>query len=164
MDQWHLNNVKVILTLWTLNVAELCIPFSCIDCCVFDEIKWWCAFTKRTTQKIITKLLSASVSWYYLHLVHLIFNSKSLWKCRALTRVSFSYFPKVALGHDIVGAPQYLRFLWIMWQYSIQALRNKMKLFFDKKVNGWKLLLTVVTESFVLNVTGLLDLTLKCIS
>ena len=30
--------------------------------------------------------------------------------------------------------------------------------------NGWKLLLTVVTESFVLNVTCLLDPTLKCIN
>ena len=29
--------------------------------------------------------------------------------------------------------------------------------------NGWKLLLTVVTKSFILHVTGLLDLTLKSI-
>ena len=30
MDLWHLNNMKVILTLWTMNYAD-CVPFSCID-------------------------------------------------------------------------------------------------------------------------------------
>ena len=34
----------------------------------------------------------------------------------------------------------------------------------QKLGNGWKLLLTVVTWSFVLNVTWFLDLTLKCIN
>ena len=36
-----------------------------------------------------------------------------------------------------------------------------MELFVTKNGNSWELLLTVVTESFVLNETGLLDLTLK---
>ena len=30
MDLWHLNNMKVILTLWTLNYVD-CVPFSWID-------------------------------------------------------------------------------------------------------------------------------------
>ena len=38
-----------------------------------------------------------------------------------------------------------------------------MALFVIKKGNSWKLLLTFVTLSFILNVTGLLDTTLKCI-
>ena len=38
---------------------------------------------------------------------------------------------------------------------------SKMKLFVTKIGNSWKLLLTVVKESFALNVTGLLDQTLK---
>ena len=36
-----------------------------------------------------------------------------------------------------------------------------MELFVTKNGNSWELLLTVVTESFVLDETGLLDLTLK---
>ena len=35
--------------------------------------------------------------------------------------------------------------------------------FATKNGNSWKMLLTVITESFVLNVTRLLDPTLKCI-
>ena len=31
MDLWHLNKMKVILTLWTMNYAFFCVPFSCID-------------------------------------------------------------------------------------------------------------------------------------
>ena len=39
---------------------------------------------------------------------------------------------------------------------------SKMALFLTKKIgNSWKLLLTVVIDSFILNVTGLLNLTLK---
>ena len=30
MDLWQLSNMKVILTLWTLNYAD-CLSFSCID-------------------------------------------------------------------------------------------------------------------------------------
>ena len=29
-DLWHLNNMEVILTLWTLNYVDG-IPFSCVD-------------------------------------------------------------------------------------------------------------------------------------
>ena len=36
-----------------------------------------------------------------------------------------------------------------------------MKLFVKKNDNRWELLVTVVTESFVLNVTGFLEPTLK---
>ena len=32
-----------------------------------------------------------------------------------------------------------------------------MELFYDKKGDDWKLLLTIVTSHFVLNVTGVLD-------
>ena len=30
VDLWHLNNMKIILTLWTL-IYVVCFPFSCID-------------------------------------------------------------------------------------------------------------------------------------
>ena len=36
-----------------------------------------------------------------------------------------------------------------------------MRFFVTKKGNSWKLLLNVVAESFALNVTGLIDATLK---
>ena len=35
---------------------------------------------------------------------------------------------------------------------------------FWQKSNDWKLLLTFVTENFIINIAGLLDLTLKCIN
>ena len=38
---------------------------------------------------------------------------------------------------------------------------SKMELFLTKIGNSWKLLWTVVKETFTLNVTGLLDQTLK---
>ena len=47
-------------------------------------------------------------------------------------------------------------------QFKPYATSN-MELFVTKKGNSWKLLLTFVTLSFILNVTGLLDTTLKCI-
>ena len=46
-------------------------------------------------------------------------------KCifRVSRRLSFSYFPMVALDDE--GAPQYLlEFLWIMLKYSVQTLCN----------------------------------------
>ena len=66
--------MKVILTLQTLNFAELCVPFPCIDSCIY-EIEWRCAFTKHTTQKSITKSQSPPM---YLNLVRLILNAKNL--------------------------------------------------------------------------------------
>ena len=30
MDMWQLNNIKIILTLWTLNYVDF-VPSSCID-------------------------------------------------------------------------------------------------------------------------------------
>ena len=61
--------------------------------------------------------------------------------------------------------PQYiLEFLWIILPYSVKTLRSILdtELFVTKIFeNSWKLLLNAVTESFVLNVTGLLDPILK---
>ena len=80
MDLWHLNNMKVILILWTLNYKLLCSFFVLIlpilftmgqtnsknffsriskkhdlnsisDYVGFDEIKWLCAFTKYILHK-----------------------------------------------------------------------------------------------------------------
>ena len=48
--------------------------------------------------------------------------------------------------------------------YNIQFkpyATSKIKLFVTKIGNSWKRLLTVVTENFVLNVTGLLDPIMK---
>ena len=62
------------------------------------------------------------------------------------------------------GAPSYiLEVSWIMLQYSVQAICIILRWSsFDKKIgNSWKLLLIVVTESFILNVMRLLDPTLK---
>ena len=41
---------------------------------------------------------------------------------------------------------------------------SKMELLLTKNGNSWELLLTVFTEGFILNVTGLLDWTLKHIN
>ena len=60
--------------------------------------------------------------------------------------------------------PQYLlEFLWVILHYSVQAVCNIYDgaLCNKKKGNSWKLLLNVIAESFALNVTGLLDTTLK---
>ena len=42
MDLWHLNNMKVIWTLWTLNYVD-CIPSSCIESfhIVNDRANWF---------------------------------------------------------------------------------------------------------------------------
>ena len=73
--------------------------------------------------------------------------------------MSFPYFLKVALDNAWVWGGgdtwYFLEFFWIMLQYSIQALHNILD-----GANGWKLLLTVVTKSFVLNVRGFLDPTI----
>ena len=65
--------MEVILTLQTPNSAEFCAPFFSIDSFAFDEIKWRYAFTKHAIQKFI-KQQSMSISWYYLHLVHIPFD------------------------------------------------------------------------------------------
>ena len=62
---------------------------------------------------------------------------------RASRRKSFSYFLKVALEHG--GCPP-------------KPFQKKQK---QKKGKSWKLLLILVTESFILYVAGLLDLTLN---
>ena len=73
MDLSHLSNMEVILTLQTLNSAEFYVPFSSIDSFAFDEIKWRWAFTKHAIQTF-SKQQSMSISWYYLHLVHMPFD------------------------------------------------------------------------------------------
>ena len=70
-DLWHFSNMEDILTLQTPNFAEFCVTFSSIDFFAFDKIK--CAFTKHAIQKF-TKHKSMSISWYYLHLVHMSFD------------------------------------------------------------------------------------------
>ena len=94
MDMWHLSNMKVILTIWTLNFAEPCVTFSCIDSFAFDQIKWRCAMTKHTVLR--KKLKSKNVIY-----------CENLWKCNfmASRRVSFSCFYKVALDHAVGGGP-----------------------------------------------------------
>ena len=88
-------------------------------------------------------------------------NLKNLWKCifTASRRASFWYFSNVTLNHRGSPLNQYLlEFSWILLQHLV--VTSKMELFVRK--NGYIIMLmTVVTESFVLNVTGLLDWTLK---
>ena len=75
-------------------------------------------------------------------------------------KVSFSYFPKVALDHG--GCPStlsriFVDYVTISSSSPMQYLRwSSLR---QKIGSSWKLLLTVVTES--LNVIELLDLTLK---
>ena len=58
------------------------------------------------------------------------------------------------------GKLQYfLEFVCIMLQYVVQVLCKIQ--FVTKNDNSWELLLTDITDSFALNVTGLLDLILK---
>ena len=50
---------------------------------------------------------------------------KNIWNCifRASRRVSEKYFPKAALDYEEGAAlHDLLEFLWIMLQYSVQAL------------------------------------------
>ena len=92
MDLWHLNNMKVILTLnselcWLCSFFILILSISLtispmfkkhkqilndfkfigwyLNYVAFGEIRWLCAFNKKyTTQKLITKIQSKSISWY----------------------------------------------------------------------------------------------------
>ena len=90
-------------------------------------------------------------------------NAKNLWKriFRASRKVSFSYFPTVALNHG--GCPWYLlEFSRIILQYSVWDMQHLRWSSLWRKISiCWKLLLTVATASFILNVTGLLDLIMK---
>ena len=63
---------------------------------------------------------------------------------RVCKRVSFSYFPKVALIIQLK-----------LYSWSMQHLRWSS--LWQKMGKNWKLLLTVVTKSFILNMAGLLD-------
>ena len=51
------------------------IAINYVDCVALDKIKWLCAFTKYTTQKLVTKPQSISMSCHELDLVHLILNA-----------------------------------------------------------------------------------------
>ena len=76
-------------------------------------------------------------------------NAKNLWKCIfwASRRVSFSYFPKIALDHGR-GTFKNFRGLCYNIQFKPYAT-SKVELFMTKNI---------------LNMTGLLDLTLKHIN
>ena len=68
----------------------------------------------------------------------------------------------MGMGGGGGGAGDFFELLWILLQYLVQAPFNiKAGALGGKNSNSWELLLNVVTESFVLNVTGLVDLTLK---
>ena len=73
----------------------------------------------------------------------------------------FHIFPSL---HSMVGSicRYFFEFLWIMLQYSVQALSNiKDGALWQNISDSWKLLLAVVTKSFVVNVTGFQDPTMK---
>ena len=88
---------------------------------------------------------------------------KNLWKCILMTsrRVNFSYCLKIALNNWMPLIP--FRILMDVTVFNSSPMKNQDGALYDKKqviAGNWP---TVVTESFVLNVTGLLDLTLKYI-
>ena len=73
-------------------------------------------------------------------------------------------FPKVAVHHGVYATIPlriFVDYVTILNSSPMQHLRWSS--LWHKIVNGWNLFLTVLTYSFVLNVTGLLDPTLKCI-
>ena len=70
---------------------------------------------------------------------------------------SFSYFPNFLLYHW--GAPN--TFQNFGGYVAILSLTSKVEPFIAKNGNNWELFLTVVTGSFVSNVTGLIEPTLK---
>ena len=88
---------------------------------------------------------------------------KNLWKCffRASRRVSFSYLSNNALyykmGEGSSGGVPPDTYYSFSGHYNIlfkPYATSKMELFMTKKGNSWELLLAVVTESFVLNMTA----------
>ena len=98
-----------------------------LNCVAFDEIKWLCTFTNKCTiQKFITKPQSKVSELQLTRFSPFDIKCRKPYSgnfFRASKRVSFSYFPKVALNHG--RCPWYLlEFLWIMSQYLIQALCN----------------------------------------
>ena len=136
---------------------------------VFDEIKCLSTFTKHTTKVYnkatiyINELILTPFSPF-----DITVNAKYfMWKTSGNVFLGhlggwvFYIFPTVHLIiRGVGGDPRYiLEFLWIMSHYSISPLRN-----IKDGAKGLKLLLTVVTLSFILNVTGLLDRTLKYIN
>ena len=78
--------------------------------------------------------------------------------------MSFSYFPKVALDHRVCPLlSRYpLKFCESCYNTQFKSYAaSKMELSVIKIGNRWKYLFTSVAENFVLNVSGLLDPTLK---
>ena len=149
---------------------------------MIDEIKWLCAFTKYTTQKVIIKLhISMLICWYYRHLVLLTLNATNLtWKpsgnCifRHLGRwvfhifprfhlimgVTHQYFPRFHLNMGVT--PMFFTIFLDVTIFNSSPMKHlRWSSFWQKIHNGWKLLLSDVTKSFVLNKTGFLDPTLK---
>ena len=139
--------MKVILHFkhWTLNFFLYSFAFG--------EIKWWCAFTEHTTQKSITKSQSTSVSWYYLRLVNLILNAKNL--CEKHREMYFYGKQKgefFIFSQDCtqswggVTPNTFKNFCGSCYIIQFKPyVSSKMELFVTEIVNGWKLLLIVVT-------------------
>ena len=87
------------------------------------------------------------------------FNAKNLSKCifRA-SRKTFSYFRR--LHWIMVGVPQYLLEFSLYYSVSSSSMQDlRWSSLWQKIWNGWKLFLTVATESFILYVAGFLELT-----
>ena len=57
MDLWHLNNLEIILTLWTLNYVD-CVSFSCISIFLLIEP----TNLKKSYSRISEKHLQTSIS------------------------------------------------------------------------------------------------------
>ena len=97
----HLNKIKVVSTVWTLNYEQcwLCSFLYSFHIPNFDLTLWanfWitlrliksehCVFTKYNTQKFITKLQSASIKLLLtpsspFNIKYKKLNAKNLWKC-----------------------------------------------------------------------------------
>ena len=78
--------------------------------------------------------------------------------------MSFPFFPMVALDYgDCPPIPFRIVVNHVTISSSNSMPHLRWSTLWQKIGNSWKLLETIVTESFVLNVTGLLDPTLKLI-
>ena len=76
--------------------------------------------------------------------------------------MSFIYFPKVASNHWRYPLISFRSFMDHVTIFSTSSMKNlRWSSLWQNLGDCWKLPFTVVTESFVLNVEGLLDPTLK---
>ena len=123
-----------------------------------DFMHWWWNKIRKADAKYILNIWFLFTSYLMANLS--ITQLKYIfWTSR---RVSFSYFPKVAFNHG--GCPPipfriFMNHVIILSLSYIKHLRWSS--LWQKISNNWELLLTVATESFILNMTGLVDPTLK---